>query len=235
MRSKRLIAVLLSALLLMTMSVAAFAQVTARTPPRTEVGNIVIEPVYTQNDGPLREPIALDFAVDGTIFFIERQGYVNQLNPYTGERIELLQLDVFMSKPGGERELGLMGIALEPGFNFEDKNKIWLYYSPNPENNVMNRLSRFEYKIGEDGVPYIDPESEQIIFMVYWDRDWCCHPAGDLRFGPDGTLYLSLGDDVNPNGTHGGYAGLDTRPGNERSNNLRTSQSATDVRGKILA
>lgn len=201
------------------------------------VGNIVVEAVIKQSPTtPLREVIALDFAPDGTIFFIERQGYVNQLNPETGERKELLKLDVFLSKPGGERELGLMGIAVEPGFNFKDKNHIWLYYSPMPENNVMNRLSVFEYKFDENGEPYLDPASEKVIFMVYWDRNWCCHPAGDLRFGPDGKLYLALGDDVDPSASapHGGYGALDTRPGHERWNALRTAQSPTDLRGKIL-
>ncbi len=190
-----------------------------------EIDEIVVEPIITGDVEELLEPIALDFAADGTIFFIERQGYVNMIHPELG-RLRLLEIDVFDAN-----EHGLMGIALEPGFDFQEKNHIWLFYSP--ANAETNHLSRYELKFDDNGIPYIDPNSKELIFEVYTDRATCCHPAGDIRFGPDGTLYIAIGDNTNPHASSG-YSPIDRRPGQEYGNAIRSSGNPMDLRGKIL-
>lgn len=192
------------------------------------IDEIVVEPVYTAQDGPLREPVVIDFAADGTIFFAERIGQVNQLDPVTGERFELF--DTPLSVHLGF-EHGLMGMALEPGFDFVEKNHIYLFYSPadRPDRSL---LSRFEYRIGEDGRPYLDPASEEVIreFEI-WHGSY--HPGGDIRFGPDGTLYIALGDNIN-SFESAGYAPIDRRAGRSYFNALDTASNPRDFRGKIL-
>jgi len=192
------------------------------------IDQIVVEAIYTGEDGPMREPAVLDFAFDGTIFFAERRGQVNQLDPVTGERIELFRtpLDVYLGN-----EHGLMGMALEPGFDFYEKNHIYIFYSPADKWDT-NYLSRFEYRFDENGRPYLDRDSEEIIREIpTWHGSY--HPGGDIRFGPDGKLYIALGDNINPFESSG-YAPIDRRPGREYFNALGTSSNPLDLRGKIL-
>ena len=61
----------------------------------------------------------------------------------------------------------------------------------------------------------------------------CCHEAGSLAFGPDGTLFLSTGDNTDPFASEG-RAPLDERPGRETFNAQRTAGNPFDLRGKIL-
>lgn len=189
------------------------------------VGDLVIEPVYTTSDGPLRDAILLDFASDGTLFFGERRGFINQLDPQTGERIELIELDVMFA---GEQ--GLVGIALEPAFDFHENNYIYAFYTPAAGEGDFRRmqLSRFRYHTDADGVPYIDPASEEMLHQVFVDQG--LHVGGDIRFGPDGKLYVAIGD----NTQWGYWSQIDRRPGFEAYNALRTSQNSLELRGKIL-
>lgn len=192
------------------------------------IDEIVVEAVYTGADGPMREPAVIDFAPDGTIFFAERRGQVNQLNPVTGERIELFEtpLDVYLGN-----EHGLMGMAVEPGFDFNEKNHIYILYSP-ADDWDSNYLSRFEYRFDENGKPYLDRDSETIIRdILTWHGSY--HPGGDVRFGPDGKLYISLGDNTNPFESSG-YAPIDRRPGRQYFNALGTSSNPLDLRGKVI-
>jgi glucose/arabinose dehydrogenase len=171
-------------------------------------------------DSTTTDPIELDIAPDGRVFYIERRGVIKIWHPDT-ESITLAgYLPVTI-----EEEDGLMGLAFDP--NFTENGWIYLYYAP-PEGPPRNQLSRFTV----DG-DRVDFKSERKMLTVPTQRDECCHTGGSIAFGPDGLLFLSTGDDTNPFASDG-FAPIDERPGREPWDAQRTSGNTQDLRGKIL-
>lgn len=172
----------------------------------------------------LEEPLDLEVASDGRVFFVERSGAVKVFDEVHGVRVAL-KLDVYT-----ENEHGLSGIALDP--EFDANGHIYVYYSPAGGGATEFYLSRFTVQ-GEPGSETIDPASEVILLEVPTDRATCCHVAGDVAIGPDGKLYLATGDNTNPFESDG-FAPIDRRPGREFFNAERTAGNLMDLRGKIL-
>lgn len=177
-----------------------------------------------------RNPLAMDVASDGRVFWVERAGELRIWDPRSGHVRIAARLDV--SRVG---ENGLLGLALAP--SFDSSGEIYLYYSaPDPEGLEAgtedlvgeNRLARFRMS---DRFT-LDRGSEEILLRVPSARS--NHEGGDLEFGPDGTLYLSIGDNTNPFGDTNGYAPLDKREGQILFDAERTAQNPSDLRGSIL-
>jgi glucose/arabinose dehydrogenase len=171
-------------------------------------------------DSTTTDPIELDVAPDGRVFFIERRGVIKIWHPDTERTTLAGYLPVTI-----EEEDGLMGLALDP--HFADTGWIYLYYAP-PTGPPRNQLSRFTM----DG-DRVDLRSEQKLLTVPTQRKECCHTGGSIAFGPDGLLFLSTGDDTNPFASDG-FAPIDERPGRAPWDAQRTSGNTHDLRGKIL-
>ncbi|MCC7024146.1 MAG: PQQ-dependent sugar dehydrogenase [Thermomicrobiales bacterium] len=93
--------------------------------------------------------------------------------------------------------MGLLGVAVDPRVGSSDRF-IYLYYTDKQgsdcrEGNRANRVSRF-FMAGDGS---IDPKSEQILIdrIPAPGRN---HNSGDLQFGSDGLLYVSVGDGEGP-------------------------------------
>jgi cytochrome c len=166
-------------------------------------------------------PMSLEVAPDGRVFFVERGGAVKIYNPATNLTTLAAQLSVFT---GGEH--GLLGIALDP--NFASNGWVYLFWSPaGVESNT--RLSRFTL-VGNQ----LDLSSQKILLSFHTDRfAGTGHEAGSLAFGPGGELYISTGDDTNPFESDG-FAPIDERAGRIQFDAQRASANTNDLRGKIL-
>ncbi|BCJ60197.1 hypothetical protein Jiend_36190 [Micromonospora endophytica] len=74
-------------------------------------------------DSNTSNPMELDIAPDGRVFYIERDGRVQIVKPDTGNTVTALSLSVFTGN-----EDGLIGIRLDP--DFATNNWVYLYYAP---------------------------------------------------------------------------------------------------------
>lgn len=182
----------------------------------------------------LNEPTEFEILDDGKVLFTQRRGTLMLFDPAEEELLLVAELDVHT-----KFEDGLMGLALDP--DYEQNHWIYLYYSPastHPdaekedyvptEEESRQHLSRFVYK---DGV--LDLESEIVMLEVKTQRIECCHTGGSIEFGPDGNLFLSTGDDVNPFASDG-FGPMDEQPGRSPWDGQTTSANTNDLRGKIL-
>lgn len=166
----------------------------------------------------LNEPMQLAELPDGKIILIERRGAIKLYDPATNLMNVAHTLPVVF-----ENEDGLLGVAVDP--NWSQNHWIYLYYSPVGDE-VVNQISRFVFENGS-----LDRASEKVLLKIPVQRQECCHSAGCLRYGEDGYLYLSTGDNTNPTDD---YAVIDERPGRGPWDAQKSSSNTMDLRGKIL-
>ena len=120
---------------------------------------------------------------------------------------------LLISSPGNEE--GLLGLAFSPGF--QSDGRVYVYYTAgNPRRSV---LSRFRVVSGS-----IDPGSETVILEVA--QPFANHNGGQIAFGPDGYLYVALGD---------GGAGGDPQGNGQDLSTLLGSILRLDVSGSGYA
>ncbi len=101
-------------------------------------------------------------------------------------------------------EEGLLSIALDP--EFAANGYVYAYYTPTVPRGVM-RLSRFATR-GEGAAFAFDAASELVLFEVR--QPYVNHNGGTVLFGPDGMLYLGIGDGGAANDPHGHGQNLGT-------------------------
>ncbi|MEZ4990177.1 MAG: PQQ-dependent sugar dehydrogenase [Saprospiraceae bacterium] len=140
-------------------------------------------------------PVDIATAGDERLFIVEKDARIRILHP-DGQVNEqsFLDIDDRVGSNGSER--GLLGLAFHP--DYSENGYFFVYYTNNSGNSVV---SRFEVSAGNPD--QADPESEKILLTV--PQPFANHNGGDLNFGPDGYLYISLGDggsggDPNNNG-----------------------------------
>jgi cytochrome c len=178
----------------------------------------------------LHDPMSLAVAPDGDVYVVEREGRLLRVRPDTGGVFEIgnLTVSALRTSDRGSNsavEDGLQGIAVDP--KFAVNRWIYLYYS-HPEK-LLDRLSRFTLQAGK-----LDLASELVLIDVPSERhDRICHHGGSVQFGPDGLLYLSIGDNTNPFESDG-RTPIDNREKHAAWDAQRSAGNTNDFRGKIL-
>lgn len=96
-----------------------------------------------------------------------------------------------------DSERGLLGLARHP----EDDTLLFVHYTDAGGDTVVS-----EFRIGPDGS--VDAGSESVLLRV--DQPASNHNGGMIQFGPDGALYLGLGDGGGSGDRFGNAQNLDT-------------------------
>ena len=133
----------------------------------------------------LTRPVVLTYADDGTdrMFIVEQRGLIHVLRD--GQLLDEPYLDLQDRVTDAENEQGLLGLAFSP--DFAQSGRFYVYYTS--EDAGKNTLSRFQ---ADPAADVADPDSEQILRAV--DDPYGNPNGGDILFGPDGYLYVGLGD-----------------------------------------
>jgi len=146
----------------------------------------------------LNAPVELTPAGDGSgrLFVVDQIGLIRVLTA-EGELLDEPFLDIRDRMVGltpGYDERGLLGLAFSP--DYAESGVFYVYYSaplsaqaPGGWNHTSH-LSRFT--VSQDDANQVDPASESVILTV--DQPQSNHDGGKIAFGPDGYLYVALGD-----------------------------------------
>ena len=127
-------------------------------------------------------PTALAFTPDGRLLITRQTG---QLRVYQGGAL-LTTPALTVASLCSQSERGLLGVAVDP--DFATNRFVYLYYTVN-KGTCYNRVSRFVLP----PTSVIDPSSE-VVLLDNIRSTAGNHNGGDLNFGKDGYLYVSVGD-----------------------------------------
>lgn len=158
-------------------------------------------------------PVTLQIPDDGTQrqFLALQRGQILLLPVDEAASESKLFLDLSdreLEAPDGKFEEGLNGLAFHP--DFKSNGKFYLCYT----RQKPKRLLVTEMRVSQSDPDRADPTTERILLdipLVNWN-----HHGGNLLFGPDGYLYIGVGDM------------------SKRDDTLRLAQNKASFNGKIL-
>src|SRR5438132_3558357 len=129
-------------------------------------------------------PTAMAFAPDGRLFVCQQGGQLRVIKNGSLLSTPFVSLTVDSS---GER--GLLGIAFDP--NFATNHYLYVYYTV-ATSPIHNRVSRFT-AAGDTAAP----GSHAVILELNNLSSATNHNGGAIHFGPDGKLYIGVGENAN--------------------------------------
>ena len=132
----------------------------------------------------LSNPTAMALAPDGRIFVCQQNGVLRVIK--NGALLPTPFLTVTVDSAG---ERGLLGVAFDP--NFVSNQLVYIYYTATTPT-LHNRISRFTAS-GDVALA----GSEVIVMDLPNLSTATNHNGGALHFGPDGQLYVAVGDNAN--------------------------------------
>ena len=172
----------------------------------------------------LDEPTEISVLDNDRILFIQRKGEVRLYNNKTKELKTIGKIPVCLTCKGGVAEAGLLGLNKDP--NFAQNHWVYLYYSlPDEPKSVLTRCELREDKL--------ILESKKVLLEIPEQREECIHTGGSIAWDKAGNLYLSTGDNTNPQGIEG-YNPVDERAGRGPWDAQKSASNTNDLRGKII-
>ena len=183
-----------------TLGVSPTARTTDEVPTPTHAASISPQPSTptTPRLRPLQAERAfrnLDFrgltnltqpsAGDDRLFVTEQSGRILAFSNDQNASEAQIFLDIRDQANDSGSEEGLLGLAFDP--QYDENGYFYVYYSASaPRRSVVSRFT-----LGADGLT-ADPNSELIIMEI--EQPYANHNGGQIAFGPDGFLYIGLGD-----------------------------------------
>jgi glucose/arabinose dehydrogenase len=119
----------------------------------------------------------------GRLFVVERPGRIRIIQ--NGGSLPVPYLDISARVGSNSSERGLLGLAFHP--RYAENGYFYVNYTDANGNTVIARFNR-----SADDPNLADPNSE--VRLLYVAQPFANHNGGVVTFGPDGYLYLGLGD-----------------------------------------
>jgi len=139
--------------------------------------------VILESFGPsFSSPVEIKNAGDERLFVVEKSGKIKILNP-DGSVNSTPFLDIEDRVSTNANERGLLGLAFHP--NYPENPFFFVNYTNNSGDTT---ISKFSVSTDEN----IANESETVLLVI--NQPYGNHNGGCLNFGPDGNLYIGMGD-----------------------------------------
>jgi glucose/arabinose dehydrogenase len=140
----------------------------------------------------LDRPTSITNAGDGSnrLFVTEQKGRIILLKDFTIQKASFLDITNRVSCCG---ERGLLSVVFPKGY--AKKRYFYVNYTDKSGDTVVAR-----YRL-TSGIDAADPKSEEVILTV--KQPYANHNGGQLAFGPDGFLYIGMGDGGSGGDPHG--------------------------------
>jgi glucose/arabinose dehydrogenase len=141
---------------------------------------IAIEAVVTSG---VRQPLLVTHAGDGSgrLFVIEQPGLIRVIQDGALRPEPFLNITARVQS-GGER--GLLGLAFHPAYR--SNGRYYVNYTRVPDGGTIVA----EYTVSQN--PNVSQQRERVLLFV--PQPYPNHNGGMIAFGPDGFLYVGLGD-----------------------------------------
>jgi glucose/arabinose dehydrogenase len=157
------------------------------TPQPTAVLELPDPAAYAWQEiaGSLRAPVGLENAGDGSgrMFVLEQEGIIRIIQD--GAVLDQPFLDIRDRVGSQASEQGLLGIAFHP--QFPENGFFYINYTDQAGDTVIAR-----FQVSPEDPSLADRDSETRLLQL--SQPFANHNGGGIKFGPDGTLYLGLGD-----------------------------------------
>lgn len=132
-------------------------------------------------------PVDLQYPPDNTnrIFVVEQAGIISVFlnDPAVSSKITFL--DIREKVDDGGNEEGLLGLAFHP--EYRSNGYFYVNYTASNPNRTV--ISRFKVSANTSQA---DPSSETV--LLTFEQPYSNHNGGQVSFGPDGYLYIAVGD-----------------------------------------
>jgi glucose/arabinose dehydrogenase len=151
--------------------------------PGLQAQNPVYDFVLLPGTDELYRPVFLTHAGDDRLFIVDQPGRIHIFQDGALLPEPFLDLEAIVDDRGNEE--GLLGLAFHP--DYAENGYFFLNYTA-PDSST--RIAR--YQVSAEDPNLADPDSAVEVLRV--EQPYDNHNGGMLAFGPDGYLYIGLGD-----------------------------------------
>jgi glucose/arabinose dehydrogenase len=166
-------------------STTAAATTTAPAVPPAPPRKLALQVVATGLVEPVDVAAPLD---DGLLFVLQRSGLARVIENGRPLKEPFLNLKGFVKSNSIEQ--GLLGIAFHP--KYPTDRRVFVFHTRKDNDNLL-----VSYTVAPDG-RRVEPASRKELLRIDKADTAIRHNAGALRFGPDGFLYIAVGDGARP-------------------------------------
>jgi glucose/arabinose dehydrogenase len=134
----------------------------------------------------ISNPTDITNAGDDRLFVVERGGKVKIIdNEGNVLPTPFIDIDDLVSNASGQSERGLLGIAFHP--DYANNGYFFLNHTDNDDHTNVVR-----YQVDPANPDKADPSTRELIILI--EQPYGNHNGGGIKFGPDGYLYIGMGD-----------------------------------------